>query len=387
MSTKPKSIDETMALLATEPGIAEACGEVESWARAGRWQDLVALAKAIEAGSPEGRDPKSRFETLADHVEDQLALANAPEALEGILDLSLADRRRSVSVPRDRALRVRAFASRLGFGQSVEGFARALGRFGDDASHQELLACWMQEIILRGTSLEGETRAVRFRSTLAAANHPLAVLPLALRPVEREAPSYMPLYGAKGLGRAIEHLTSGAMSVRTVPPPADGADVSATPKDDGDAVRRMRAAVEPWSKIEAKLFDLSPSVSGGSIGSWLLRALNLDATAGATRLDCMRTGAEGTFGPLFSAASNGGAYSAGLGGAYGRLAAWTSLGALVGARAGAEIAAVESLSEECTFLAFRAAGPWFFDVAWDLGALVLRADGRTAAVLAATDSD
>jgi hypothetical protein len=44
-----------------------------------------------------------------------------------------------------------------------------------------------------------------------------------------------------------------------------------------------------------------------------------------------RAAADAVWGALFAAAANGGAYSAGLGGAYGRLAAWTSLGGLVGA--------------------------------------------------------
>ena len=40
------------------------------------------------------------------------------------------------------------------------------------------------------------------------AGHPLAGLPLVLQGIEREAPSYMPLYGEKGLGRAIDALAA-----------------------------------------------------------------------------------------------------------------------------------------------------------------------------------
>jgi hypothetical protein len=384
-----RTIDEVIDLLSAPPGTpkgtSEACGEIEAWAKAGRTSDLTQLLHALESKCPEAL--RAQFEIAADHVEDQLALATSPGALEALLELSLTARTRSVVVPRDRALRVRSFASRLGFGQPKTAFLGALARAGAGSEHRELLACWMHEIVLRGTSLEAEPAAQRFRESLAAANHPLAGLPLALRTVEREAPSYMPLYGDKGLGRAIERLTSGAMSVRTVPPPADGASVRATRQEDPDTTKRLLAAVEPWSKHEAKVFALSPPVEGGAVGSWLLRALPLDSTTATARIDCSRTGAEGVFGPLFSASSNGGAFSAGSGGAYGRRAAWTSLGALVGVPASAGIDEIERAAGECTFLSFRAPGPWFYDIAWDIGALVLRPDGRSVAVLAATDTD
>jgi len=246
-------------------------------------------------------------------------------------------------------------------------------------------------VVLRGTSLAEDPRAKRFVDVLRKAGHPLAVMPLALSTTEREVPSYMPLYGDKGLGRAIETLASGPMSARTIPPPADGSVVRATRVDDPEIALRMSAAVRPWGegksgKIEAKVFSLSPAVDRNSVGSWLLRALPLEATTATARLDCTRTGPEGVFGPLFSAASNGGAYSSGLGGAYGRLAAWTSLGALVGLSS-SDPAAIDAIAAKATFLGFRAPGPWFYDVAWDLGALALRPDGKTVAVLAATDTE
>jgi hypothetical protein len=390
MSTH-RSIEQTIELLtgAGKEGLPAVCEEVESWAKAGRVADLVALATALEAASPTSGAASlcSAFETAADHVEDQLALLPEAAAVDALVGLSLAPRERSVVVPRDRSVRVRSFASRLGFGQPASVFLAALERFEERAEHRELLACWMHEIVLRGAALESEARAIRFAARLREEGHPLADLPLALRAAEREAPSYMPLYGDKGLGRAIERLTSGAMSVRTLPPPADGAAVRATLRADDEALVRMRAAVAPWSKTEAKVFALDPPIASENVGSWLLRALPLDATSGVARLDCSRSGPEGAFGPLFSAAANGGAYSSGLGGAYGRRAAWTSLGALVGAPGDASTAAVETLAHAATFLGFRAPGPWFFDVAWDLGVLVARPDGRSVAVLASTDSD
>lgn len=388
------AIEDTTKLLDSEGGVTRVCQEVESWAKAGRWQDLLTLAEVLERESdPSDKEAVARFEAAADHLEDQVALVPGKEAIDALLALSLRDRQRSVTMPRARSMRLSAFASRLGYGQSKDEFLSALERAGEKPEHQELFACWLQEVVLRGnTSLEEDSRARRFRDTLKAGNHPLAALPLVLLSTEREAPSYMPLYGDKGLGRAIDTLASGSMSIRTIPPPADGAAVRATKVDDKGATERMVAAVRPWTqgksgKVEAKIFTLAPSVEGGAVGSWLLRALPLDSTNAVARLDCSRTGPEGVFGPLFSAASNGGAYSSGLGGAYGRLSAWNSLGALVAAPADAAVEAIEALAKKCTFLTFRAPGPWFHDVAWDLGALVLRPDGATVAVLAATDNE
>ncbi len=385
---------EAIALLVDEAGVARACSAVESWAKAGRWTDLRALGVELEKRcDPADSAQRGHFETLADHVEDQLALGTTDGAVDALLSLALEARERSVAVPRPQSLRVRAFASRLGYGQTAEAFLAALDRAKDRPEHTELFACWMQEIVLRGTSLAADPRAKRFQEgVLAAAGHPLAALPLALQATEREAPSYMPLYGEKGLGRAIDALASGPMSVRTIPPPAEGAVVRATHVDEASVIERMLAAVRPWTegkngKAEAKVFALEPQVARGALGSWLLRALPLESAGQSARLDVARTGPEGVFGPLFSAASNGGAYSSGLGGAYGRLAAWTSLGALVGAPEGADVATIDKLTTTSTFLTFRGPGPWFHDVAWDLGALALRPDGRTVAVLAATDNE
>jgi hypothetical protein len=384
---------EIVELLRDEDGVARACEIVETWAKAGSWHDLVTLARSLESHcDPNDKTRREWFETVADHVEDQLALCVGDGAVDAMLALSLEDRERSVIVPRPRPLRLRAFASRLGYGQSAQAFVGALERAGERSEHQELLACWLHEVVLRGTSLANDAHAKRFQERLVKARHPLGGLPLALLPAEREVPSYMPLYGDKGLGRAIDTLTSGPMSVRTVPPPADGSAVRATRVDEAGVTERLTSAVRPWAegksgKVEAKVFTLTPEVASSALGSWLLRALPLESTTATARLDVSRTGPEGVFGPLFSAASNGGAYSSGLGGAYGRLAAWTSLGALVGAPAGADVAAIDTLAAASTFLTFRAPGPWFHDVAWDVGALALRSDGRSAAVLAATDAE
>ncbi len=378
MNEASKSPEDVVGLLqhGGAAGLANACAAASTWSKDGRFADLVALVHVLE--QRRGAGDLAGLDTLVDHADGELSLCTAPGAVAAVLTRALEL----------RGTRPRMIASRLGYGQTTAALLAALE--SASAEHREILACWMHEVVLRGTALTAEPVAVHFRAQLAEARHPLAVLPLALVDLEREVPSYMPLYGDAGLGRAIDTLTSGPMTARTVPPPADGDEIKPRRIDDPATIERLGAAVRPWTdgpsgKIEAHVFEIAPPISGHALGSWLVRSLALASVTAAPRVECMRTGPEGVFGPLFAAASNGGASTTGLGGAYGRLAAWTSLGAL--AAASGDLDAVATAARGCTYLTFRAPGPWFHDIAWDLGLLALRADGRSAAVLAATDAE
>jgi hypothetical protein len=372
---------------ASEDGVTKVCTEISDWAREGHTAELARLARGLEAAATSAQ--ADAYEKVVDLVEDQLALTQSDEAIDAIVALSDEARAKSVVVPRTSHLRQCGFASRLGYAQTKQAFVSALQRHGD--KHRDLFACWMHELVLRRVSLAREPAAVRLAEELLNEGHPLAGLPLELRPLEREAPSYMPLYGDRGLTGVLEALAGGPMSARTMPPPAEGKDVQATEKP---ASPLLVNAVKPWQdgkrgKIEAKAFELSVPLSPNLLGSWLLRSLPLESTKGVPRegLDCQRVPSETIFGPLFAAAANGGAYSSGLGGAYGRREAWTTLGALVGAPDGASVDAIERAASRTVFIAFGARGPWFYDVAWDLGVLALQEDGKNLVVLAATDAE
>jgi hypothetical protein len=119
-----------------------------------------------------------------------------------------------------------------------------------------------------------------------------------------------------------------------------------------------------------------------------LRSLRLESLAGAgEQAVCVReiTHSQG-FGSLFSDAATGGAYTWGEGGAYGRLAAWESVAALT-ACSEIDIDQVSEHAGRCSWFSFWTSAGWFYDVAWDIGLAVLRPDGRSLAVFAATDTD
>jgi hypothetical protein len=118
-----------------------------------------------------------------------------------------------------------------------------------------------------------------------------------------------------------------------------------------------------------------------------LQSLGLESIGRGARVNASHIAADLAFHTLFSAASSGGAYNSGCYGAYGRLAAFQSLSALVGARIDDEIDKVAHLANKCWWVSFTALSGWFNNIAWDFGLLVVRPDRKTIAVLAATDTD
>ncbi len=387
-------IDAVVQSLKSPPDgdVNHAYAIVDRWNREGRTADLLALSAAVEAGCDVEGAARVPFEAVADHVEEVLALTAGSDHIDALFTLLGRVRLKSVQRARPLDLRVRSFASRLGHGQTKDALLAAITRSSDKSEHTEVLACWMHETVLRGTSLDREEAALRYQAQLAEREHPLGHLPLSLLAAESEAPTYMPMYGANAISNAVQRLESGASSTRTMPPPGDQPPPNAALAVDAAVEQRLLDAVAPWTSgsngnAEAKVFTLTPALRGVAPGRWLLRALPLACLEGSAALRTERTGPEAVWGALFAAAANGGAYSSGLGGAYGRRAAWTSLAALVAAAPEAPPAAVDTLASNCMFLMFGAAGGWWHDVAWDIGALAVRPDGASLAVLAATDTD
>ena len=395
MANEIEAIVASLRTLEGTEDMNQAYAVVDRWNRESRTGDLLELAAAIEAGCAAEGAARAPYEAVADHVEEVLALTAGEGHIDALFTLLAKERVKSVQRPRSVELRVRSFASRLGHGQTKAALLAALSRYGDKAEHTEVLACWVHETVLRGAAndrLDREEIAIRFHARLAEKKHPLGLLPLSLLEAEREAPTYMPMYGANAISKAVQRLESGPSSTRTMPPPGEQKAPTATLVVDASLEKRLLEAVGPWTSgsngsAEAKVFTLAPSIGTSAPGKWLLRALPLACLEGAAVLRAERTGPEAVWGALFAAAANGGAYSSGLGGAYGRRAAWTSLSALVDAPVEATPPEVDERAGACTFLMFGAAGGWWNDVAWDIGALAVRDGGASVAVLAATDTD
>ena len=228
--------------------------------------------------------------------------------------------------------------------------------------------------------------ALDVASRLRAAGHPLAVLPLFLLNPERQLilPSYHFRGGSAALpfGPYRPSATPGS-TARPLPVPAE--DVT-----DASVSQLIDAAVDGWvahsrGQAEARVFRFGAVVTPAMLAGASLAALPLQALTGvaAPEIAAREATSAGAFEILFAAASRGGAYGTGLGGAYGRLAAWQSLAGLTGAAApdtgagpGAGLPGIDSVAgidgaaaaaSAARYLIFSARSRRYRQVAWDIG--------------------
>ena len=310
-----------------------------------------------------GNDPRPpwQYGSAFDHLLRLLTMT--PGTLEDALRL--------IAVTTDRR-RCRYLASLLASAHPPE----ALGEVFSGPANEELRACVVQEVVLRGGAVRHPwVDSPHWR------RHPLAWLPRTLTPIE-DRPG-MPAYNMRGGSSPVSSLT--------VPSAHGGGPVPAARETttDSDATA-ISSAVANWAersngRIEARTFaldaDLEPAAVGGT-----LRTLGLESYQDPKSGPGPCT-AKQAWQVLFTAASSGGAYNAGEYGAYGRLLAWRSVAALSGAPEAASAAEVEALANGCSWHSFALTTDWFDDVAWDIGLAVVSPDRRRLAVLAATDTD
>lgn len=273
-------------------------------------------------------------------------------------------------------------AARLTAVQSPSVLTGLWKRFSDSLHFTEFFTALSQEMALRGHDLTQSTEAERFHQRLRDGGHPLAELPLRPHAIERDLAAHLPrvVPGAMPVDRPF----GPTREITTHGVPADGPDpriLSELP-DAEITVAVDRWVAESHAVADGRRYQLD---GGGRVTRDWLRALNSRYVARANR-EYVRTEIvtpREVMTVLFAAAANGGVYPSGRGGAYGRWAAWRSLAALAGL----------SLAEALT--ADLQQWSWiYFDTAWEdlpplveLGVVCVRPDGRSAAVLTATDAD
>jgi len=254
----------------------------------------------------------------------------------------------------------RYVASVLAAGQDLADLAPALSSPDVPAV---LRACLVQELVLRGA---------RDPAPMPV-GHPLSVLPGVRTELEEDPP--LPRYGLNWTGRPD---TLQPITIAPAEPSADQAEVP--PFMTGPAPYGSDAAVATWANgaMEARLVELVEPLPAAAVPD-VVAALGMEPP-----------GAEVVGAPLpvravwrllFVAASLGGAHNLGEYGAYGRLAAWRTLGALCGAGEHARIGDIERRATECEWYRFRVAD----GIVHDLGLAALGPGGRRLAVLVAVD--
>jgi hypothetical protein len=295
-------------------------------------------------------------------------------------------------------------AMRLAHSQEPETLNRLFARQGTEASSREMLACLLQEMVLRDKYSPGSVPdAALFIADLQASGHPLAWLPLNLAPEELEIKGYAAHFTENGNYSPANPFGLWMESARELPPlPAKNPAlprVTFTERGAGAEVDRIYAAVENWGdesngRTEARVFELSSSVTPEELPADFLEHLSLECRENAAAISLRRVNPGVILELLFAAAANGAAYNYGEGGAYGRLKMWQSLAALVGCMSEANYDAALEWVRACrAWWVFEVTEViedipyWFHRAGWNMGIVVLRPEGDSIALLAATDTD
>jgi hypothetical protein len=292
-------------------------------------------------------------------------------------------RHRTRRRPRPPEIEARRTAALLASGQLFECFV-ALASTGIRGSvDREVLACWAQELVVRGHDLSREARVVELWREITRAGHPLARLPLCPSPLESTLRGVLPRVSLRGSSSALPFGPK-ARVVTPPPRPAIGVVRAAAASSD------VTAAIAGWLEAsngtaEARLYVAAEAL--GPLDAALLVSLAPECLADADEMSCAAIDGAAALTLLFAAAANDGAYGGALGGAYGRLAAWTSLAALAGEHGDLDIDRARVAVAATSLARFDAKSAWFRQVAWDFGIACLRSDERTLALLAATDTD
>ncbi|MET9284609.1 DUF6183 family protein [Nocardia beijingensis] len=280
----------------------------------------------------------------------------------------------------------RGSASLLAAFQTADDLAVA---FTDGGVSQELRACLVQEMVLKGVPVTEVPAIAEWTDSPSWHGHPLSWLPLTLSPVEQRPA--VPSPEARDRGHTTPFATADMSDAAT---PHDSPVPSALNITTTARSAAMSFAVTQWAeasngRVEAEVFELAQPLRPHAVAS-LLMTLGLECLDGLEQENSFSVSACSAgraWRILFAAASDGGAYGSGSYGAHGRLAAWRSLAGLSGLATDCSYADVEQRVRDCAWYIFEADTTWYEQVAWDIGLAAAAPDRRQLAVLAATDTD
>ncbi|MFW6640349.1 DUF6183 family protein [Nocardiopsis algeriensis] len=316
--------------------------------------------------------PAWQHRSVLDTVVRLLALTPGRRSVEQLLRLTSGQ---------DRAARKRAryAASLLTSAQDPDGLRPVFrGSGSGSGGSDELRACTLHELLVRGADLRDLPEAQRWSGVLRRGRHPLAWLPA--RRSALESGAVLP-----------SHSLRGSMSPR----PSSGGGAPVRRRTGGVAVQEvtapaaLSAATAGWVEesnglVEARAFESAQPLEEGDLPGTLL---GLACSGGSRNFSVYRSDAGAVWAELFAAACGGGAYGGALYGAYGRLAAWRSLGGLTGAAEEASFEEVEGRAASCGWYHLGTSTSWYHRLIWDIGVAALSPGRRRLTVLAATDTD
>jgi hypothetical protein len=357
-------------------------GDVDAVAKRGDASALVELANALERTAETAGVEGWVVEAVFERIVRSLALHPSQDNVRAVIELLGQERTHAIMQPMQPYESARWVASLFAQGQPPETCFELVPAVSTSLG-TELLACWIQELVVRGVAMTTVSPVVRFWNELRAAGHALAHLPLARLEIETSLPAMLWKHDVNGSARSTpapldnrddnKPFLAPAFQVGRLPTPAD-----------------LGAGAENWleesnGRSEVGVFRLGERVAELRPGH--LARLPLDCVANAASIQVARISPAIAASHLFCAAAAGGAYNRGRGAAYGRQDLWRSLAALVGADSTVCLEEIARASNACQFYALTVDSAWMYSVTWDLALACLRDDGRTFAVVVATDTD
>jgi hypothetical protein len=356
---------------------------IEAWAAQAEVALLEELAAALSQEADQQRADSWAPLAVRRHLETALALAPGYAQANTLFKLSAAT----------SAGRWLPIASMLASAQPLDVLVRLFEDLEHGEVHAERLLVLAQELVIRAIPCDQQPAIVRLLERMKAQRHPLARLPLTLLPdIEADIAGYLPRYASLS--------TSWPSPKRPDTQPVAAQRQPAAPpytiEEVGDPARAQRISmcVKGWEtesngRSEVRIFKVSPPLNAVDICPAFLRSLPLTALEGADeqKLIIVPATPSQIFSTLFAAAANGGAYSSGRYGAYGRLHAWASLAAIVANDDTWQIEAVAQQMAGCAWFDIGTTTDWFYKVAWDILLVALLPDGQHVITFAATDTD
>ena len=376
------STAEFVTVLVGADNVRQPYADVDAMAKRGEAGALLELAIALERmGQPAGVE-RWVLEAVFDRIASSLALHPSRDNARAAIELLGVERMHSTQLPWQPYKAARRAASLLAQGQPPDSCFE-LAPTVSTSLGTEAMACWIQELVIRGVAMTAVDTIVRFWNGLRSAGHPLAHLPLARASIEESLADMLWKDAVNGSARSSSAPVSNRDESKASLVPAFHLERLPTPGD-------LCAAAENWldesnGRSDGGVFRLDERV--GELRSGHLARLPLECVSNANsiQVEAITPGIAASH--LFSAAATGGAYNRGRGAAYGRRDLWRSLAALVGADATASLQEIERASQACQFYAVTIDSQWMYSVAWDLALACVREDGRTFAIVVATDTD
>ena len=352
--------------------VSDKCNRIDELGRSGNWSALNELYRALR--TPPAGIPEWALRSVRERIID--VVAQTPGFENALVARCLIQ----LDPPTPRDLRRAFLAAKLAKAHSAETLTALIS-----STDLEFSGCLLQEAIFAGKRLSPGAEIEATKVALVATAHPLAELPLDLQSCERRV----------FLGSFAPGISSWSMPFGPTERPARSVRLFAS------ELAATEITTAAWSLRAASAFE---SWTNGSNGRLEFRAFQVERTSdcdetmlGCLGLECLSAGdtvsvrvgstSSDAFACLHSAAANGGAYTHGYGNAYGRLAAWRSMGALMGCPEDAELHAMAKLAEESSWILFDSPNLWFDQVAWDVGIVCLRPEINQVTILAATDTD